>query len=817
LEPAGSAIFASSRDVQLSHEDDELGSLFTNFLCDCITSGNGGVQTTGGLITVPDAIDYIKARFAEKGGAAQNPLYTVRNSEGPLWIALNVSGSIDRFPARREIEAGGDSLSERCFAAKLDELDSDLLAQYAVDHLVGELRTIQAIAETLGLFPPGRRDVPSKAAILCFGRRPSEYFPNAVSMFSAGDRASDSFERSAIDGPLLRQLQNLVHLTSQQLRTESRFDEAGGRSDVVEIPVVVIREVIANALAHRDFDSNGRVHVHVDADYVTISNPGVEPDGRSWADMLDHPGDSLTPNRRLANLLQAVRGYEGVGRGFSMLHTYRFDRGEGAVTFEQRGRTVVCKLRRPPATGLSLVSRANYEARLSQFVLERANALAHHRDPFARDGRAAKPDHQVPTSAGRAQMLDNLAASLREPGALIALTGDAGAGKSYMLRQLYVMLASVERNKVAHGVSPAPWRAVPIFVSLRDLNPDLPFLAGISVTTAIDPALLEYVLGRHDLVLILDGLDECAPGARAQVVEGIREVREAHPRLSILVSSRPVGAILIDHSERTVEIGALSREEVRRIVDAEMPRDAADAFWQAVIANNEALIANPLMLRLTMQAYLQYADLPDSGDTLMAMAFETLWQRHDAMKGGFVRQRRTSIDRNLARRVLGRLALFLTARRLMAAPRTEVADFLKQSFAHDFRSDLFVRQEDLILDFVETDLLTLDDDKVAFTHRAFLEYFALDALSDLKVSGKDLGRLVLGLVSAGIHAERIISAIARWPLLASEHEALKEALHDESSIPPMWIASLEAVRAGVAQKASERTQHPMDFSNLFGG
>lgn len=816
LDTAGSAIFASSRDIQLSHEDGELGSLFTHYLCECITSGNGGAPTTAGLITVPDAIDFIRKKMKDSGRSAQNPIYTVRNSEGPLWIALNVSGSTNHALANAMVENAGDMLGERCSAARLDALDADLLAQYAVDHLGGELKTIEAIADALDLCPPGTRDVPSKAAVLCFGRRPSVFFPNAISMFSAGERSSDSFERSPIDGPLLRQLQNLVQLTTQQLRTEVRFDDGGVRTDVLEIPVLVLREAIANALAHRDFKGNGRVHVHVDADYVTISNPGTEPDGRTWPDMLEHPGFSLTTNRRLANLLQAVRGYEGVGRGFDVLHRYRLERGDDAVMFEQLGSTVVCKLRRLPA-GTNLIESRRSEARLGQFILERAHALSHHREPIGTD----RPSVIIgqPAFEGRAQLLGELEESLRKSGSLITLSGSAGSGKSYVLRQLFLRLALKDRDRLAHGIGKPEGRAIPIFVSLRDLNADLPFLAAVSTSAAIEYALLEYIFKRHDPVLILDGLDECAPSDRPQLVQAIQDARASNPRLSILISSRQVEKVLIDRSEVSQEIGNLSRDDARRIINAEMPPEAAESFWRMISARDEQLLLNPLMLRLAIEMYGQYADLPGSIDELVAGAFEVLWHRHDAAKGRFIRQRRTTVELDFARRILGRLALFLSARRLVAAPQSDVVDFLSRSLradAHQFRAELSIRPKELLLDFMEAGLLVDDGADVTFTHRAFFEYFALDGASDLNLSVEEFGRLILGLVGAGIGAERVVSAIGRWPALATEHEALKQVLSDETLIHPMWRDALERVRDGVSREAEKSSRRVRNLSDLLG-
>jgi hypothetical protein len=82
---AGSCVLASSRDIQLNHEDEKLGSLFTHYLCECISTGNGGEPTAGGFITVPDAATYIHKKLPASN--AQTPRYSIKNAEGLVWIA----------------------------------------------------------------------------------------------------------------------------------------------------------------------------------------------------------------------------------------------------------------------------------------------------------------------------------------------------------------------------------------------------------------------------------------------------------------------------------------------------------------------------------------------------------------------------------------------------------------------------------------------------------------------------------------------------------------------------------------------------------
>ncbi|MFM7648964.1 MAG: ATP-binding protein, partial [Cyanobium sp.] len=81
-----------------------------------------------------------------------------------------------------------------------------------------------------------------------------------------------------------------------------------------EIPPEVIREAIVNAVAHRDYTSNGSVQVMVFADRVEIWNPGNLPPSLSLA-QLRQPHGSLPANPLLAEPLYLTQYIERLGTG----------------------------------------------------------------------------------------------------------------------------------------------------------------------------------------------------------------------------------------------------------------------------------------------------------------------------------------------------------------------------------------------------------------------------------------------------------------------------------------------------------------------
>jgi predicted HTH transcriptional regulator len=76
----------------------------------------------------------------------------------------------------------------------------------------------------------------------------------------------------------------------------------------------VIREAIVNAVAHRDYTSNGSVQVMVFADRVEIWNPGSLPPSLSLA-QLRQPHGSIPANPLLAEPLYLAQYIERLGTG----------------------------------------------------------------------------------------------------------------------------------------------------------------------------------------------------------------------------------------------------------------------------------------------------------------------------------------------------------------------------------------------------------------------------------------------------------------------------------------------------------------------
>lgn len=170
--------------------------------------------------------------------------------------------------------------------------------------------------------------------LLAAGQYPQQFFPrllidvtvhpgNEKSLPGTGMRFLD---RAECTGPLAESVNDAVRAVMRNLRTYSVVD-GSGRRDVPEIPDIVLREAIANAVLHREYSPMfvGRpVTVDVFADRIEIASPGGLWGGRTLDNLAE--GVSSTRNQRLLPLMQHITppgtaGFtvEGQGSGIPLM------------------------------------------------------------------------------------------------------------------------------------------------------------------------------------------------------------------------------------------------------------------------------------------------------------------------------------------------------------------------------------------------------------------------------------------------------------------------------------------------------------------
>jgi predicted HTH transcriptional regulator len=162
------------------------------------------------------------------------------------------------------------------------------------------------------------KERPSHAAVLLFGKEPQRFLISSevkCAHFHGVEVAKPIPSYRVYKGTVFDLVDQAVDFVL------SKIDLAvGTRAHSIQAPVAyemppeVIREAIVNAVAHRDYTSNGSVQVMLFADRLEVWNPGTLPPPLTIA-RLRKPHGSVPCNPLLAEPLYLTKYIERMGTG----------------------------------------------------------------------------------------------------------------------------------------------------------------------------------------------------------------------------------------------------------------------------------------------------------------------------------------------------------------------------------------------------------------------------------------------------------------------------------------------------------------------
>lgn len=210
-------------------------------------------------------------------------------------------------------------------SAGLRDLDSEL-----VDALLRRLRERRGpaferaedaeVLHMLGVLTAPTSDAAlTLAGLLALGRYPQQFFPQLAASFVAlpttsGEPTADGtrfLDNRPLDGPIPVVVAGALDALRHNMRRRSVIMGAG-RADIWDYPVEAVREIVVNALTHRDYHPSAhgsQVRIALYPDRLEVSNIGGlhGPNaGRTDIEELIRRGITATRNARLAKLLEDV-------------------------------------------------------------------------------------------------------------------------------------------------------------------------------------------------------------------------------------------------------------------------------------------------------------------------------------------------------------------------------------------------------------------------------------------------------------------------------------------------------------------------------
>lgn len=165
--------------------------------------------------------------------------------------------------------------------ATLNDLDWDL-----VDRYIDKLQRAEQHDAKILLLRRGclaRRDgqlYPTNAGMLLFGKSPQTFVRNAdiTAVRFAGEVMSDTFNREDITGTLPEQIRRAETFLIDHLRKGVQLKDTMARNEQFEYPLEAARELVVNAVAHRDYSIQGdNIRLFLFRDHMEVFSPGKLP------------------------------------------------------------------------------------------------------------------------------------------------------------------------------------------------------------------------------------------------------------------------------------------------------------------------------------------------------------------------------------------------------------------------------------------------------------------------------------------------------------------------------------------------------------
>lgn len=132
-----------------------------------------------------------------------------------------------------------------------------------------------------------KEGIPTMAGIVLFGKYPQAYFPQlcivavVVPGYEIGDIGSDNerfMDNKRIEGTIPEMLDDAVSFVNRHMAVKTIIDaQTGKRRDKSEYPIEAVREVILNALVHRDYSIHTEgmpIQLQMFKDRLEVHNPG---------------------------------------------------------------------------------------------------------------------------------------------------------------------------------------------------------------------------------------------------------------------------------------------------------------------------------------------------------------------------------------------------------------------------------------------------------------------------------------------------------------------------------------------------------------
>jgi ATP-dependent DNA helicase RecG len=234
-------------------------------------------------LDVPGMDPVAKPCFVKARGAYQGSY--IRSGDGDRRLTHY---EVSQLLSNREQPKNDCALVEQ---ATVSDLDPALVKAFLDRLRARQPRAFAELADTAALERAGAISQnhsgphPTLAGLLCLGAYPQQFFPQLFVSFvsvpglSMSDELADGtrfLDNQSCDGPIPIMIEEAVAAVRRNMRQASIIKGAG-RQDRYDYPVEAVRELIVNAVMHRDYSplaQGTQVQVELFSDRLVVKSPG---------------------------------------------------------------------------------------------------------------------------------------------------------------------------------------------------------------------------------------------------------------------------------------------------------------------------------------------------------------------------------------------------------------------------------------------------------------------------------------------------------------------------------------------------------------
>jgi hypothetical protein len=353
----------------------------------------------------------------------------------------------------------------------------------------------------------------------------------------------------------------------------------------------------------------------------------------------------------------------------------------------------------------------------------------------------------------------------------IIITGSGGSGKTMMMRHLLISTV-VTRAKT------------PLFLELRHLNQGEETVRSALLRTLqdygldVDEEYFELALAAGSFNIMLDGFDELHLSRRRPVAREVQDLSTKYPKNWVTMSSRPDHVLQGWESFSQVSVKPLDLDRAIELVQKVPFDDAVKKKFSAdlqadLFSRHQSFLSNPLLLSIMLLTYRDVAHIPDKLSIFYNQAYESLFHKHDALKGGFQREIRSKLDIQDFGRVFASFCMISYGSREFSFTQTRALDILESGKT---LARVSYDPQEVLDDAIQAACLLVEEGlEITFSHRSFQEYFVARFIS---TSPPEVKSKLIQRVGRGPHTDQVIALLYELDPHAVERDYVLPAIQE---------------------------------------